>query len=226
MTKKTFILCVVSDRNFFIPADVIKIGFNAFQEPSMVSNRIWGWIGFCGQTLPQPHHQIFTESRFRIGSSNSNYDHDDIVPSKSKEDNGTNVIWKGLPYDKGFLDNSTIVLVQQLAKNFKRDLSKVVRSWLYLYNLHNTNHCNEVQPFVSLVLSQQFFRLHSHTSTCQSLICKIRLLHALNLRTRTTVWAPTWVFKSEVRFRFCVLLVDDLLAHVLSQDLVQHVVHR
>ena len=122
MTKKTFVLSAVSDRNFFIPADVIKIGFNAFQEPSMVSNRIWGWIGFCGQTLPQPHHQIFTESRFRIGSSNSNDDHDDIVPSNSNEDKGTNAIW-GYKMTKGFL--GTIGLVEQLAK---RDLNKVVRS--------------------------------------------------------------------------------------------------
>ena len=35
----------------------------------------------------------------------------------------------------------------------------------------------------------------------------------------------TWVLKSEVWFRLCVLLVDNLLADVLRQYLVEHVVH-
>ena len=36
----------------------------------------------------------------------------------------------------------------------------------------------------------------------------------------------TWVLKSEVRFRLSVLLVNDLLADVLRQDLIEDIVDR
>ena len=35
---------------------------------------------------------------------------------------------------------------------------------------------------------------------------------------------PTWIFESEVRLRLGVALVEDVLAHVLGEDLVEDVV--
>ena len=56
MTKKTFVLSAVSDLNFFIPVDVIKIGLNAFK------NLQWSPIGFEGElgsvVRPCPNHTI------------------------------------------------------------------------------------------------------------------------------------------------------------------------